>query len=319
MLRSRHACLRRMAQQHAPTLADNERLPANPDSFLQAFQVGLSTGHLQHLFSSIIHKDMQKQLLALTTLPQQRARLLSLAHKNPFPNLNPSDPLTRLHNEAVVINSRLHLGLPASALAAADPGARCICGKLLSEDIFHFGACRFFKGQQIACHDGAINAIVRELVACGVTPNLEHKFADTQKRVDISWVCQQTGAKQHIDFTVCNPAANSVATAVKLDSMTAMRPLQARENAKCTRHKAASNAEGYSFYPWVVDPFGSTTQTARKLVKQAVTTAAVYGSASAPNEKQFLARIAASVYLGTAAIYSAGLGSAKIHATQQHL
>jgi hydroxyethylthiazole kinase-like sugar kinase family protein len=101
--------------------------------------------------------------------------------------------------------------------------------------------------------------------------------------------------------------------------MTAMRPLQARENAKCTRHKAASNAEGYSFYPWVVDPFGSTTQTARKLVKQAVTTAAVYGSASAPNEKQFLAHIAASVYLGTAAIYSAGLGSANIHATQQHL
>lgn len=319
MLHSRHACLRRMAQQYAPTLVVNERLPANPETFLQAFQVGLSTAHLQRLFSSTIHKDMQKQLIALTTQPQQRARLLSLAHKNPFPNLDPSDPLTRLHNEAVVINSRLHLGMPASALAAADPRARCICGKLLSEDIFHFGACRFFKGQQIACHDGGINAIVRSLVACGITPNLEHKFVDSQRRVDISWVCQQTGAKQHIDFTVCNPAASSVATAVKLDSMTAMRPLQARENAKCTRHTAASNAEGYSFYPWVVDPFGSTTQTARKLVKQAVTTAAVYGSASAPNEKQFLARIAASVYLGTAAIYSAGLGSANIHATQQHL
>ena len=72
-----------MAQQYTPTLVVNERLPANPETFLQAFQVGLSTAHLQRLFSSTIHKDMQKQLIALTTQPQQRARLLSLAHKIP--------------------------------------------------------------------------------------------------------------------------------------------------------------------------------------------------------------------------------------------
>ena len=64
MLHSRHVCLRRMAQQYAPTLVVNERLPANPETFLQAFQVGLSTAHLQRLFSSAIHKDMQKQLIA---------------------------------------------------------------------------------------------------------------------------------------------------------------------------------------------------------------------------------------------------------------
>ena len=321
MLHSRHAAARAVAQQYAPSAAAlNERLPANPETFLQAFQDGsFKTAHLQHLFMSTLYKERQQALLAATTDPQQRARLLSLMHKNPLPNLDPADPLCLLHNDATVIANRLALGLPASALAAADPYARCACGQLLSADIYHFGSCPLLKGLQIACHNDGYRGIANSLQACGIQPNLEHKFLGTNRRVDLSWTNPQTGSRQHVDYTVCNPAARSVATAVKLESMTAMRPLLAREDAKKTKHTASAAAEGYSFFPWVVDPFGATTITARKLVQQAVDTAATFGSSTAPTSAQFLARIAATTYRGTAAIYAAGLGKASIRSQQQHL
>jgi hypothetical protein len=319
MLRTRHSAMRALALKFASTtLAVDERLPANPLNFLQAFQNGsVSPGHLQHLFSSTLAKDQHRALLAITTNPQQRARLLSLQLKNPLPNLDPSDPLCNLHNAAMVIESRLHLGLAASALLASDPGARSKFGFLLSDDIYHFGSCHLLKAQQIACHNNAYKVIAKELDNCGIAPSLEHQFHGTQQRVDVSWIDPLTGSKQHVDFTVCNPAARSVATAVKLDSMTAMRPLLAREKAKIKKHQVLSNAEGYSFYPWVVDPFGATTFTARKLVQKAVDSASAFGSTSAPTSKQFLDHITTAVYRGTAGIYSAGLGSADVRASRQ--
>ena len=61
------------------------------------------------------------------------------------------------------------------------------------------------------------------------------------------------------------------------------------------------------FFPWVVDPYGATTFTARKLVQSALTAASLTRSHTAPTAKQFLDRISAAVFRGTAAIIAEGV------------
>ncbi len=84
-------------------------------------------------------------------------------------------------------------------------------------------------------------------------------------------------------------------------------PLFSREASKRSKHEAHARAEGYNFFPWVVDPYGAKTFTARKLVQSALTTASLTRTHTAPTATQFLDHISAAVFRGTAAIIAEGV------------
>ena len=211
--------------------------------------------------------------------------MLSLSFKNPFPNLDLSDPACRLDDSVTVAIARLHLGLQPTSQIALDRNAVCACGFRLSNDTHHFTGCSLLNRQQVLCHDGGYKAVVQSLEACGIHTRTEHQLKGTQQRVDVSYTHPLTGQRVHIDFTIVNPAAMSTAHSVILPNMTAMRPLFSREASKRSKHEAYARAEGYDFFPWVVDPYGATTFTARKLVQSALTAASLTRSHTAPERQ----------------------------------
>ena len=307
LLTSRLALLRRVAL-HSPSLKALNQLPANSYDLLQLIKDGSVKVHrLQHVFSRAIALDAQKRLLARTTDQPERARLLSLFFKNPFPTLDLTDTACRLDNAATVATARRNLGLHATSQIALDPNARCVCGTRLHDDPHHFTGCSQLSRLQVNCHDDGYKAIAESFEACGIHVRTEHQLKGTQQRVDVSYTHPLTGQRVHIDFTIVNPAAMSIAHAVKLPNMTAMRPLFSREASKRNKHEAYARAEGYDFFPWVVDPYGATTFTARKLIQSALSAATLTRSRTAPTAKQFLDRISAAVFRGTAAIIAEGV------------
>ena len=307
LLAQRLAPLKSISQ-HSPSLAALNQLPANPEKLLQLIQSGSVKAYkLQRVFASAINKDALKVQLERATNPQDYARLLSLSYKNPFPNLDLSDPACRLDDSVTVAIARLHLGLQPTSQIALDRNTVCACGFRLSNDTHHFTGCSLLNRQQVLCHDGGYKAVVESLEACGIHTRTEHQLKGTQQRVDVSYTHPLTGQRVHIDFTIVNPAAMSTAHSVILPNMTAMRPLFSREASKRSKHEAYARAEGYDFFPWVVDPYGATTFTARKLVQSALTAASLTRSHTAPTAKQFLDRISAAVFRGTAAIIAEGV------------
>ena len=176
---------------------------ANPSTLLQLIQAGSVKAHrLQKVFTAAIYKDALSRQLGRATNPQDYARMLSLSYKNPFPNLDLSDPACRLDNSVTVAIARLHLGLQPTSQIGLDRNAVCVCGFRLSNDTHHFTSCSQLNRQQVLCHDGGYKAVVESLEACGIHTRTEHHPKGTQQRVDVSYVHPATGQRVDIDFTI---------------------------------------------------------------------------------------------------------------------
>jgi len=143
------------------------------------------------------------------------------------------------------------------------------------------------------------------MTECGIRSEKERRIGPGQDRTDIYCQLPQTGVPLHIDFTVANPAAASIATGpAKSDPYGA---IIAREKSKRTKYSANAIAEGATFEPWVVTPFGAASATAHKLTKQFDEAAKLLRHPNAPSRKTMQDRVALEIFLGTAAINAAGL------------
>ena len=291
---------------HAPKINESPSLPATFTDFCKLYKTRtLDARHLQHVLCEIAHEETFARILAAHNSPADRARLLSLKHANPYPNMDLSDPaLSKTPAQHRSIERTIR-GLHPSFSISSNPAAACVCGAILALDKHHFTSCKQFAAQCKLSHDCGYAAIRRNMTECGIRSEKERRIGPGQDRTDIYCQLPQTGVPLHIDFTVANPAAASIATGpAKSDPYGA---IIAREKTKRTRYSANAIAEGATFEPWVVTPFGAASATAHKLTKQFDEAAKLLRHPNAPSRKTMQDRVALEIFLGTAAINAAGL------------
>ena len=291
---------------HAPKINESPSLPATFTDFCKLYKTRtLDARHLQHVLCELVHDETFARILAAHASPSDRARLLSLKHANPYPNADLSDPaLSKTPAQHRSIQRTLR-GMHPSFLISSNPAAACVCGFVLALDKHHFTSCKQFAAQCKLAHDYAYAAIRRNMTDCGVRSEKERRIGPGQDRTDIYCQLPQTGVPLHIDFTVTNPAAASIAQGPAKSNPYAA--IIAREKTKRKKYSANALAEGATFEPWVVTPFGAASATAHKLTKQLDEAAQLLRHPNAPSRKTMQDRVAHEIFLGTAAINAAGL------------
>ena len=159
----------------------------------------------------------------------------------------PIDPLFTIHNIHFALASRLRLGL---VLFADVPC--CICGVSILESPFHFMGCSKLSGARTTRHDRIVQVLSSVARLCGVVVQIEPRIdgQDKQRGDGELFFHSQNGI---FDCYVMHPCAK---TYVK----PAQRPLGASavgEKRKVIQYDTRCKAQGFLFYPFVLEDFGA--------------------------------------------------------------
>jgi ribonuclease HI len=308
--------LSQLAAAVSPSMKDDKKLPATYQDFCSLFQSRpLEARHLQHHLTRLLYKDKYEALLSALDNDADRARLRSLKHRNPYPNLDTRDPTLFVPNAAHCLTMRHRRGLQPAHVISISPAASCACGALLALDKQHFTSCKQFSAQCQQSHNDAYGVIMANMAACGVRCDKEQLLGHGQLRSDIWCQLPQNAKAMHLDFTVTNPAAASICKTAARD--TPYGAILAREKQKNTKYEAIVRARGATFSPWVVDPFGTASTAAHGITKQLHEAAGLLRHPSPPSVKTMMDRVSHAVFLGTALIHGAGL--ARMEANNSHV
>jgi hypothetical protein len=309
------ASLSTHAAQASPSIAKANCWPATFSEFRKLYSTKvLPADHLQHHLSVLQSKDNLENLMAVVTDPADRARLSSLKHRNPYPNFNLADTMLHTAPSQHRLIMRHRRGLHPSHVITVSPAATCTCGATLAFDKHHFTSCKVFSAQCIQAHNDAYRTIQNNMLLCGLSSLHEQPVGHNQLRSDITVRFPQDGQVMHIDFSCTNPAAKSISVGPARER--AYGAILAREKTKIDKYDDHVRASGGIFEPWVVDSFGTCSDTVIRLTKKIHDAATLERVPNPPSRKTMLDRVAHKVFLGTANINGAGL--ARMAANNAH-
>jgi hypothetical protein len=227
---------------------------------------------LQRFLSKSLDEFDAERILALTTDPTQRRRMMDLRKPGMGLALYPSPAYLRakaemgktsgvlLSNSTLFCMLRVRLGIE---LLTTDAGECVQCGRHVRNLDEHLMTC-MEGGKRTSCHDSMLQSVHSILHRLGCTTRIELlPWGDESKRMDI--VATIGGQLFHVDVTVVSPhITQTTKTAV----------VKAAEDKKA-KYKQLSESVGATFVPAAFDMWGNRVAEFDRFLKHVMSLSSV--------------------------------------------